>query len=59
MAQQRNEAIDRIRVYAKDAYGLHDNLMELDASNTETRLAQTVRELQACVENQQAALERV
>lgn len=59
MAQQRDETIDRIRVYAKDACELHDGLMELDASNTEARLAQTVRELQACVEKQQAALERV
>ena len=59
MAQQRDEVIDKMRAYSKDAKDLRDDPMELDASDTETRLAQTVRELQARVEEQQAALETV
>lgn len=59
MAQRQDEVIDKIRAYSKDANGLQDDPMQLDASDTETRLAQTVRELQARVEEQQAALETV
>ncbi|KAJ4341661.1 hypothetical protein N0V87_001676 [Didymella glomerata] len=57
MAQRWDEVIDKIRAYPKEAKDLCDDPMELDASDTETRLAQTVRELQARVEEQQAALE--
>ncbi|KAF2629937.1 hypothetical protein BU25DRAFT_438352 [Macroventuria anomochaeta] len=57
MAQQQDRAIEKIRAYSKDAHELRDDPMELDASNTETRLAQTVRELQARVKEQQAVLE--
>jgi hypothetical protein len=59
MSQQRDEVIDRIRAYSQDANDLRDDPMELDTSDTEMRLAQTVRELQARVEEQQAALETV
>lgn len=59
MAQQQDETMQNIRQYAKHAHELHDDPMELDASNTEARLAQTVKELQARVEEQQIALQRV
>ncbi|KAF9701915.1 hypothetical protein EKO04_000615 [Ascochyta lentis] len=59
MAQQEDELLQKIRQYAQDAQQLHDDPMELDASNTEARLAQTVRELQARVEEQTTALERL
>lgn len=59
MAQQQDRMVQRIREYVKDANELHDDLMELDASQTEARLAHTVRELQIRVEEQQAALEKV
>lgn len=59
MAQPQDDTISKIRAYSKNSRELHDNLMELDASDTEARLAQTVRELQARVEEQQAALETV
>ena len=59
MAQQQDSAIEKIQTYSKAALELRDDPMELDASNTEARLAQTVEELQARVEEQQAALEMV
>ncbi|KAF3047394.1 hypothetical protein E8E12_002715 [Didymella heteroderae] len=57
MALQPDEVIDKIRAYSKDANGLRDDLMELDATDTEARLAQTVKELRARVAEQQFALE--
>lgn len=59
MAQRQDEVIDRIRTFCKDANDLRDDPMELDASDTAARLAKTVRELQARVEEQQAAVETV
>lgn len=59
MAQQQDEVIDKIRSFCKDENDLRDDPMELDASDTAARLAKTVRELQARVEEQQAALETV
>lgn len=59
MAQQQDLTIERIRAYSKDAHEQCDDPMELDAHSTEARLAQTVRELQARVEEQQTALETV
>ena len=59
MALQPDEVIDKIRAYSKDANGLRDDLMELDATDTEARLAQTVKELRARVAEQQFALETV
>jgi hypothetical protein len=56
MAQQQENVVDKIRSYSKDVNGLRDDPMELEASDTEMRLAQTVRELQVRVDEQQAAL---
>lgn len=46
-------------MYSENAHALRNEPMELDASNTEARLTQTVRALQVRVEEQQAALETV
>lgn len=59
MAQAQGEAIERIREYSKDARELQDDSVDFDASSTEARLAQTVKELQARVQEQQAALDQV
>ncbi|KAH6637630.1 hypothetical protein C7974DRAFT_374300 [Boeremia exigua] len=57
MAQEQASSIEKIRFHSKDVPELRDDLMELDASDTEARLAQTIRDLRARVEEQQAALE--
>ena len=49
MAQPQNETLKKIREYSED----------FDASSTEARLEQTVKELQARVQEQQAALDKV
>ncbi|KAF2849302.1 hypothetical protein T440DRAFT_499825 [Plenodomus tracheiphilus IPT5] len=59
MAQRQSESIARIREYAHTAREQHDGQMDIDASDTEARLDQTVKELQARVQEQQAALERL
>jgi hypothetical protein len=59
MAQQHNETLSNIRKYAKEAHELQDGAMDFDSSNTEARLEQTVKELEARVQEQQAALEKV
>lgn len=59
MAQTPDDALGRIRRYALEARELQDQVMDLDASGTEARLEQTVNELQARVQDQRAALERV
>lgn len=59
MAEQHDATVQRIQEYAKYAHELYDAPMELDASNSEARLVKTVQELQARVEEQQAALETV
>ncbi|KAF2129976.1 hypothetical protein P153DRAFT_366462 [Dothidotthia symphoricarpi CBS 119687] len=59
MAQPQSETLQKIRTYVQETAKLQDHLMDLDASNTETRLEQTVRELQARVEEQQAALQKL
>lgn len=59
MDSQPDDSIQRIRQYARDSRELHDASMDFDASATETRLEQTVRELQDRVREQQAALEKV
>jgi hypothetical protein len=59
MAQQQNVHPQNIREYAKDTRELQDGAMDFDASNTEARLEQTVKELQARVQEQEAALEKV
>lgn len=59
MAQQQEAVLANIRNYVKEARNIQDGAMEFDASNTATRLEQTVRELQSRVEEQQTALEKV
>ncbi|KAF1362557.1 hypothetical protein EJ07DRAFT_174996 [Lizonia empirigonia] len=59
MAQEQDASMQNIRQYLKDAHELHDDSMELDASDTEARLAQTVKELRARVEEQETALQRL
>jgi hypothetical protein len=58
MAQQHSSALPKIRDYVKDARELQDDAMDFDASNMEARLDETVKELQARVQEQQAALEK-
>lgn len=59
MAHAQREAIQRIREYSNDARELQDDSVDFDASSTEARLAQTVKELQVRVQEQQAALDQV
>jgi hypothetical protein len=59
MAQQQPDTLQKIREYAKEAHELQDDAVDFDAFGTEARLAQTVKELQARVQEQQAALEKV
>jgi len=59
MAQQQSAVLPKIRTHVEEAAKLQDGLMDFDASSTEARLEQTVRELQARVEEQQAALQKV
>lgn len=59
MPQEQDASMQNIRQYLKDAHELHDDSMELDVSDTEARLAQTVKELRARVEEQETALQRV
>jgi hypothetical protein len=59
MAQGQDGTLRKIREYAKQASELQDDAMDSDAVSTETRLEQTVRELQARVQEQQAALATV
>ena len=57
MAQR--ETLQKIQEYATEARERQDHVVDYDASGTEARLAQTVKELQARVQEQQAALDRV
>lgn len=59
MAQPRDNAIARIRSSVAEARLLHGDAVMADATSTEARLGHTVGELQARVEEQQAALEQV
>lgn len=59
MAQPQNETLKKIREYSEEARGLQDDVVDFDASSTEARLEQTVKELQARVQEQQAALDKV
>lgn len=52
-------AVERIREYARDARARQDDAVDFDPADTEARLAQTVKELQARVQEQQAALDQV
>ncbi|CAO2656216.1 Nn.00g050190.m01.CDS01 [Neocucurbitaria sp. VM-36] len=59
MEQQQKIPIEQIREYTKENRQHHDDPMDFDASTTETRLEQTLRELQGHVREQQAALEEL
>ncbi|KAL1799955.1 hypothetical protein ACET3X_000297 [Alternaria dauci] len=59
MAQSHGDTLKKIREYAEEARGLQDDVVDFDASSTEARLEQTVKELQARVQEQQAALEKL
>lgn len=59
MADAPHQVAQRIRDYAQEARPQHDHGVDLDGSDTEARLAQTVKELQARVKEQQAALNQV
>lgn len=59
MAQTHDEILTRIRKHVADARAVQDDAMDFDASRTESRLEQTVKELQQRVQEQQAALETV
>ncbi|KAF2869011.1 hypothetical protein BDV95DRAFT_596683 [Massariosphaeria phaeospora] len=59
MAQSHDGALENIRRYATEARALQDTQMDFDASGTEARLGNTVRELQARVQEQHAALEKL
>lgn len=59
MAQEQHETLINIRQFAAKARELQEGQMDVDASGTEARLDETIKELQARVKEQQAALERV
>lgn len=60
MSQSQNETLSNIRQYAAKARELQEEQMDFGgSSNTEARLNNTIKELQARVQEQQAALERV
>ncbi|CAE7175826.1 hypothetical protein CFE70_005397 [Pyrenophora teres f. teres 0-1] len=53
------ETLQKILEYATEARERQDHVVDFDASSTEARLAQTVKELQARVQEQQAALDKL
>jgi len=59
MAQRLGESMERIRAYAAGSYDADDGKMALDASGTEALLRQTLKQLQARVEQQEAALAKL
>ncbi|KAI4711458.1 hypothetical protein J4E89_004023 [Alternaria sp. Ai002NY15] len=59
MAQSQSESLRKIREYVDEARGLQDDVVDFDASSTEARLEQTVKEMQARVKEQQAALDKL
>ncbi|OAF99556.1 uncharacterized protein CC84DRAFT_1181055 [Paraphaeosphaeria sporulosa] len=59
MAQLHADVIARIRKSMAETRDLQSATMDVDASGTEARLDQTVRELQARVNEQHAALEQL
>ncbi|KAF1843790.1 uncharacterized protein K460DRAFT_368650 [Cucurbitaria berberidis CBS 394.84] len=59
MEQQQKDPMERIREFSKEARELQDDSMDFDASSTEARLEQTLRELQARVGEQHAALDEL
>jgi hypothetical protein len=59
MPQSQDDTLTTIRQYATESRELQTVQMDFDASSTEARLEQTVKELQARVREQQVALEEV
>ncbi|KAH3948104.1 hypothetical protein HBI56_202680 [Parastagonospora nodorum] len=59
MAQHQDNAVQNIREYVTEVREIQEGAMDFDESNTEARLEQTVKELQARVQEQQAALEKL
>lgn len=61
MAQQEGKykTMSNIRRYVETSRDLDHDAMDFDVSNIEARLEDTVKELQARVREQQAALEKV
>lgn len=59
MAQPHNETLERIKQYAEAARNTHNDAMDFTTSSTEARLERTVKELQARVHQQEAALAKV
>lgn len=59
MTQSQDNTLTAIRQYATESRELQAVQMDFDASGTEARLEQTVKELQARVREQQVALEEV
>lgn len=59
MAQEIDHVVARIRKSIAEVRDLQQDAIMPDASATEAHLENTVRELQARVEEQQAALEQV
>ncbi|RMZ70619.1 Centromere Cenp-K [Pyrenophora seminiperda CCB06] len=57
--EAQRETLQKIQAYATEARERQDHVVDFDASSIEHRLAQTVRELQARVQEQQAALEQL
>lgn len=59
MAQPLDGSFERIREYAVESHDLHDGQIDLDPSDTEARFRPTLQQLQARVEQQEAALGEV
>jgi len=59
MAPGPDGTLRKIREYVKHASESQNDAMDFDTVSTETRLEQTVRELQARIQEQQAALAKV
>lgn len=59
MAQPQNEVLERIQQYAASAREYDDDPMDVTNPSTEARLDRTIKELQARVQQQKAALAEV
>jgi hypothetical protein len=59
MARSQDEALSNIRQYAAEARKMQDERMDVDDTGTEARLDNTLKELQARVQEQQTALDKV
>ncbi|CAI6338993.1 unnamed protein product [Periconia digitata] len=59
MAQSHNEALARIRQYAEATRGGYGDSMDFTTSSSEARLERTIKDLQARVQQQEAALAKL